>query len=91
MQANPLSAAPRCRRRRQPVIVRRGLGVVGAFVVGVLAAVIVLAGALISLPFWPQQARDLWRGHAAATAADARHRPAGGARRRHRCRHRRRR
>jgi len=51
----------------QPVIVRRGLGVVGAFVVGVLAAVIVLAGALISLPFWPQQARDMWRGHAAAT------------------------
>ena len=49
-----------------PVVVRRGLGVVGAFVVGVLAAVIVLAGALISLPFWPQQARDLWRGHAAA-------------------------
>lgn len=50
----------------QPVIVRRGLGVIGTFVVGVLAAVIVLAGALISLPFWPQQARDLWRGHAAA-------------------------
>jgi uroporphyrinogen-III synthase len=50
----------------QPVIARRGLGVVGAFVVGILAAVIVLAGALISLPFWPQQARDLWRGHAAA-------------------------
>jgi len=50
----------------RPVIVRRGLGVVGTFVVGVLAAVIVLAGALISLPFWPQQGRDLWRGHAAA-------------------------
>lgn len=50
----------------QAMIVRRGLGVVGAFVVGVLAAVMVLAGALISLPFWPQQARDLWRGHAAA-------------------------
>lgn len=50
----------------QPVIVRRGLGVVSAFVVGVLAAVIVLAGALILLPFWPQQARDLWRGHATA-------------------------
>jgi uroporphyrinogen-III synthase len=50
----------------QPVVVRRGLGVVGAFVIGVLAAVIVLAAALISLPFWPQQARDLWRGHAAA-------------------------
>lgn len=50
----------------RPVTVRRGLGVVGTFVVGVLAAVIVLAGALISLPFWPQQGRDLWRGHAAA-------------------------
>ena len=54
-----------------PVIVRRGLGVVGAFVVGVLAAVIVLAGALISLPFWPQPARDLWRGHAAAPTPPA--------------------
>lgn len=53
----------------QPVIVRRGLGVVGAFVVGVLAAVIVLAGALISLPFWPQQMREMWRGQAAAPAA----------------------
>ncbi|MBI2738768.1 MAG: uroporphyrinogen-III synthase [Rhodospirillales bacterium] len=53
----------------QPVIVRRGLGVVGAFVVGVLAAVIVLAGALISLPFWPQQMRDMWRGQAAVPAA----------------------
>jgi uroporphyrinogen-III synthase len=50
----------------QPVIVRRGLGMVGAFVIGVLAAVIVLAGALISLPFWPQQARDMWRGPVAA-------------------------
>lgn len=53
----------------QPVIVRRGVGVVGAFAVGVLAAVIVLAGALISLPFWPQQIRDMWRGQAAAPAA----------------------
>ena len=55
----------------RPVIVRRGLGVVGTFVVGVLAAVIVLAGALISLPFWPQQGRDLWRGHAAAPVPPA--------------------
>jgi uroporphyrinogen-III synthase len=62
--SEPLSPAPD--PPPPPVIVRRGLGVVGAFVVGVLAAVIVLAGALISLPFWPQQARDLWRGHAAA-------------------------
>ena len=43
--------------------VRRGLGVVGAFVIGVLAAVIVLAGALISLPFWPEEVRAMWRGH----------------------------
>ena len=64
--SEPLSPPPDRPVPTPPVIVRRGLGVVGAFVVGVLAAVIVLAGALISLPFWPQQARDLWRGHAAA-------------------------
>ncbi|MFX6040429.1 hypothetical protein ABTE96_20895, partial [Acinetobacter baumannii] len=29
-----------------------------------VAAVIVLAGALISLPFWPPQLRDMWRGQA---------------------------
>ena len=46
-------------------VIRRGLGVVGAFVIGVIAAVIVLAGALISLPFWPAQLRDMWRGHVA--------------------------
>lgn len=66
--AEPVAPPPAQAVASQPVIVRRGLGVVGAFVVGVLAAVIVLAGALISLPFWPQQARDLWRGHAAAPA-----------------------
>lgn len=45
-----------------PVPVRRGLGVIGAFVTGLVAAVIVLAGALVSLPYWPQEARSLWRG-----------------------------
>ena len=64
--SEPVSPPPDRPVPDRPVIVRRGLGVVGAFVVGILAAVIVLAGALISLPFWPQQARDLWRGHAAA-------------------------
>jgi hypothetical protein len=53
------------------VIGRRGLGVVGAFLVGILAAVIVLAGALISLPFWPHEARDLWRGQAVIPPAPA--------------------
>jgi uroporphyrinogen-III synthase len=47
-----------------PIPVRRGLGVFGAFVIGLVTAVIVLAGAVISLPFWPEQARVLWRGQA---------------------------
>ena len=48
------------------VPVRRGLGVAGAFVIGLVAAVIVLAAALLSLPYWPQEARNLWRGPVAA-------------------------
>jgi uroporphyrinogen-III synthase len=48
---------------------RRGLGVVGAFVIGLIAAVIVLAGALVSLPYWPQEARQLWRGEPVAQPA----------------------
>ena len=53
----------------RPVQVRRGLGVFGAFVTGLVAAVIVLAGALISLPFWPEQVRVLWRGEAGPVPA----------------------
>jgi uroporphyrinogen-III synthase len=45
----------------------RGLGVVGAFVTGLIAAVIVLAAAVLSLPYWPQEARTLWRGPVAAS------------------------
>jgi len=53
-----------------PIPVRRGVGVFGAFIIGlVTAAVIVLAGAVISLPFWPEQARVLWRGQAAIPPA----------------------
>ena len=48
--------------------VSRGLGVVGAFLVGIVAAVIVLAGAVISLPFWPEDVRAMWRGHGATPA-----------------------
>jgi len=47
----------------------RGLGMVGAFVIGLIAAVIVLAVALVSLPYWPQEARTLWRGPAVAQPA----------------------
>ena len=53
----------------QPVKVRRGLGVFGAFLTGLIAAVIVLAAALISLPYWPQEARALWPGQAALPVA----------------------
>ena len=52
-----------------PIPVRRGVGVFGAFVIGLVTAVIVLAGAVISLPFWPEQARVLWRGQAAIPPA----------------------
>ena len=53
------------------VPVQRGPGVVGAFVIGLVAAVIVLAAAVLSLPYWPQEARNLWRGPAAPAAAPA--------------------
>ena len=50
-----------------PVVqVRRGLGAFGAFVTGLVAAAIVLAGAIVSLPYWPPEARTLWRGPAVA-------------------------
>src|SRR5206468_3314740 len=53
-----------------PVVqVRRGLGLLGAFVTGLVAAAIVLAGAVVSLPYWPEEARVLWRGPAAAAPA----------------------
>lgn len=60
----PASAPP-------PVSERRGLGVVGAFVIGLIAAVIVLAAALVSLPYWPDEARGLWRGPAVVQTASA--------------------
>lgn len=50
------------------VTVRRGLGLFGAFITGIVAAVLVLAGAVISLPFWPEEIRVLWRGQAAVSA-----------------------
>lgn len=50
---------------------RPGLGVIGAFGVGLVAAVIVLAAAVLSLPYWPQEARTLWRGPAVAPPPSA--------------------
>jgi uroporphyrinogen-III synthase len=46
----------------EPVIVKSGLGVIGAFIAGLAAAVIVLAAALLSLPYWPEEARAMWQG-----------------------------
>lgn len=60
------SADPPAAATPPPQIVKRGLGVAGAFLVAIVAAVIVLAGALVSLPFWPPQVREMWRGQAAA-------------------------
>jgi uroporphyrinogen-III synthase len=50
----------------RPVEVRRGLGVVGAFITGLVASCLVLAGALISLPYWPAEIRALWQGQGVA-------------------------
>ena len=54
-----------------PVQVRRGLGVIGAFITGLIASCLVLAGALISLPYWPAEIRALWQGQGAAAAPPA--------------------
>ena len=54
-----------------PVQVRRGLGVVGAFLTGVVAASLVLAGALVTLPYWPAEIRALWQGQGAASVPAA--------------------
>lgn len=43
----------------------RGIGVVGAFLTGIVSSCLVLAGALVSLPYWPAEIRTLWRGEAA--------------------------
>lgn len=51
-----------------PVVVKRGLGVAGAFAAGLVAAVIVLAAALLTLPYWPQEARTMWQGPTPAPA-----------------------
>lgn len=65
------AAAPASPVTPRPVEVRRGIGVVGAFVVGLFASCLVLAGALISLPYWPAEIRALWQGQGAASMATA--------------------
>ncbi len=55
----------------RPIEVRRGLGVVGAFIIGLVTSCLVVAGALISLPYWPAEIRALWQGQGAAAAPPA--------------------
>ncbi len=64
---DPAPAAPPA----QSVTVRRGLGVPGAFVTGLVASCVVLGGALVSLPYWPAEFRAMWRGQESAQAATA--------------------
>lgn len=52
-----------------PIPTRRGLGVFGAFVTGLVASAIVLAAALLSLPYWPDEVRAMWRGPAPQVAS----------------------
>jgi len=61
-------APPAAEPGTSPVIVKRGLGIFGAFVVALIAAAIVLGAALVSLPYWPEEARTLWRGPVPAAA-----------------------
>ena len=63
------SPAPTSAPPPPQVAVRRGLGVFGAFVTGIVASVVVLAGALISLPFWPPDIRAIWRGQDVVVSA----------------------
>jgi uroporphyrinogen-III synthase len=60
--ASPSPSPPSGPAEPPPVRVRRGLGVLGAFVCGLVAAGVVLAAALVTLPHWPADLRALWRG-----------------------------
>jgi uroporphyrinogen-III synthase len=64
-----MSDAPSSPPSPPSVQVRRGLGFIGAFVTGIVAAAIVLVGAVGSLPYWPEEARMLWRGAAVVPPA----------------------
>ena len=65
----PPSASLSATEPAPPVVgARRGIGIVGAFITGIVAASVVLALALISLPFWPEPFQALWRGKAVAVA-----------------------
>ena len=45
-----------------PAPIRSGIGLVGAFVSGIVASALVLAAALFTLPYWPAELRTQWQG-----------------------------
>ena len=55
-----MSDAPPSSPPPPPLQVRRGLGFIGAFMTGIVAAAIVLVAAVGSLPYWPKELRLLW-------------------------------
>ena len=69
--SSPVPSSPEAAAPPAPVTVRRGLGVFGAFITGIVAAALVLAGAVISLPFWPEEIRAMWRGQGVAAPTPA--------------------
>lgn len=58
----PMPDTPSSTPSLPPPPARRGAGLVGAFLMGLVAAVMLLAGAVLSLPYWPEEARQAWRG-----------------------------
>ena len=64
-ESAPPPAEPAVAPATRQAPARRGIGVVGAFVTGIVSSCLVLAGALVSLPYWPAELRDMWRGQAA--------------------------
>ena len=70
MSDTPSSPTPPSAAEPAPPVVevRRGIGIVGTFITGIVAASVVLALALTSLPFWPEPLQALWRGKAMAVA-----------------------
>lgn len=58
----PMPDTPSSTPSLPPLPARRGAGLVGAFLMGLLAAMILLAGAVLSLPYLPEEARQAWRG-----------------------------
>jgi uroporphyrinogen-III synthase len=55
-----MSDAPPSSPPPPPVHARRGVGFIGAFMTGIIAAAIVLVAAVGSLPYWPKELRLLW-------------------------------